>query len=185
MNLQSCRNIKSEEACAHLITNAICFPFLFYRKRWQPECVTKNYPLKKSKVPFPSYCRVQEHDSSHGLSLLVNPQKQESWEPQLLSQLLLSNVKVVKPKYAARNLIWAAWLIEKKKNHIKNHILAPLSGIRTSSAITIANSAPAAKALLKFRADLQTSCFEMKSATLLSFSFVSWYAFSFLTATDY
>lgn len=63
-------------------------------------------------------------------------------------------------------------------------VLAPLSGIRTSSAITIANSAPAAKALLKFRADLQTSCFEMKSATLLSFSFVSWYAFSFLTATD-
>ncbi|XP_069632103.1 MOB kinase activator 3B isoform X2 [Haliaeetus albicilla] len=33
----------------------------------------KSYPLKKSKVQFPSYCRVQERDSPHGLTLLVNP----------------------------------------------------------------------------------------------------------------
>ncbi|XP_009894187.1 PREDICTED: MOB kinase activator 3B [Charadrius vociferus] len=32
----------------------------------------KSYPLKKSKVQFSSYCRVQEHDSPRGLSLLVN-----------------------------------------------------------------------------------------------------------------
>lgn len=80
MNLQNCRNINSEEACAHLTTNVICFfyfSFLFYRKRWQPGCVTKNYTLKTNKVQFPSYSKVQEYDSSHGLSLFVNPWKQE------------------------------------------------------------------------------------------------------------
>lgn len=82
---------------------AFLFPLLVLQKEMTTGCVTKNYPLKKSKVQFPSYCSVQERDSPHGLSLLVSPRKQESWEPQL--QMLLSGVNVVNPKYAARNLI--------------------------------------------------------------------------------
>lgn len=159
------------------------FPFLFSRKRWQPGCVTKNYPLKTSKVQFPSYCKIQEHDSSHGLSLLVNHWKQESWEPQLLSQMLLSSVNVVNPKYAARNLIWARWIIEKKKNHMSSSSFIMdknLFSHRQWQTVPLLlklywNSGP--------RADLQTSCFERKSAILLYFSFVSWDMLSFLIAT--
>lgn len=74
MNLQGCRNVNREEVCTHFTTNAICFLI-------SPSCITerddnqdvslKSHPLKKSEVQFPSYCRVQEHDSPRGLNLLL------------------------------------------------------------------------------------------------------------------
>lgn len=141
----------------HLLIN---LPFLFYRKRWQPGCVTKSYPLKKSKVQFPSYCRVQECDSPHGLSLLVNPWKQES----CYFHKCFPSLSVFLTQYAARKLFWATWIIEAKKNQFP---VSSSSFIRDKNLFSH-KWWQTVLLLLKLYwnsgpwTDLQLSCFEMK-----------------------
>lgn len=153
--------------CACFTTNAICLlisPSCFTERDDNQDVSLKSYPLKKSKVQFPSYCRVQERDSPHGLSLLVNPWKQESWEPQLLSQTLPTTVSVLNTEYAARKLIWATQIIEAKKNQFP---ISSSSFIRDKNLFSH-QWWQTVLLLLKLYwnsgpwADLQISCFEMK-----------------------
>lgn len=76
IHLQRCRNVNWEKVCVHFSTNAICFlisPSCFTERDDKQDVSLKSYQPKKRKVRFPSYCRVQERDSPHALSLHINP----------------------------------------------------------------------------------------------------------------
>lgn len=120
MHLQRCRNVNWEKVCVHFTTNAICFlmsPSCFTERDDNQDVSLKSYPLKKSKVWFPSYCRVQERDSPPALNLLINPWKQESWEPQLPSQMLLNTVSVLNPLLGTSSELYV--LLRKRRTNFR------------------------------------------------------------------